>query len=192
MTSYQEANLIAMKKRIIEQFKQKLLSQKEAISLLNMSSVGFWKLRKQYDKYGDSALLGLKRGPKPWGRTWNKTPPETEILVEQIYLQKPYLGSRRISWDMEDIYGIRLHKNTILRILRRRGLISKPAPPEKNPELYVKDYPGEEVQIDTCFPEGRLGDVAFVGVDDLTRWTLARFGSRATEAQSIKFLNHLV
>ncbi len=192
MTSYQEANLIAMKKRIIDEFNRNVLTQKEAIKLLNMSSVGFWKLRKQYDKYGDSALLGLKRGPKPWTRTWNRTPPEIENLVEQIFLKKPYLGSKRISEDLEDNHGHRLHKNTILRILKRKGLITKPQLVQKYPELYVKDYPGEEVQIDTCFPEGRRGNVAFVGIDDFSRWVLARFGSRATEAQSIKFLYHLV
>lgn len=192
MTSYQEASLIAMKKRIIEEFKRKVLSQKEAIKLLNLSSVGFWKLRKQYDKYGDSALLGMKRGPKPWQRAWNRTSPEIENLVEQIFLREPYLGAKRIMESLEDQYGHRLHKNTILRILKRKGLLKKPSEPCKLPELYVKDYPGEEIQIDTSFPEGRAGSVAFVAIDDFSRWVLARFGSRATEAQTVKFLHHLV
>jgi transposase InsO family protein len=192
MTSYQEAKYIAMRKQIIEDFKHKLLTQKEALRILEMSSVGFWKLRKNYDRYGDIALTGRKRGPKPWTRPYNRTNPEVETLVEQIFLKSPYTGSRRIVNDLEDYYQIKLHRNTVLAILKRKGLIAKPAPPNPDPILYTKDAPGQEIQLDTSFPEGKHGKVAFVAIDDFCRWLMGRIGTRATEAQSIKFLHYLV
>jgi len=192
MTSYQEAHYVAMKKQIIEDFKHNLLSQKEALRILKISSVGFWKLRKNYDRYGDIALTGRKRGPKPWVRAYNRTSLVIEDLVEQIFLKSPYIGSRRIVDDLWDYHSIKLHKNTVLAILKRKGLIAKPVPPNPDPVLYTKDAPGQEIQLDTSFPEGRRGKVVFVGIDDFSRWLMGRFGTRATEAQSIKFLHYLV
>ena len=192
MTSYQQAKYLAMRRQVIKDFNNHLLSQKQAIRLLKMSSVGFWKLRKNYDRYGDIALTGLKRGPKPWTRTHNRTSPETEALVEQLYLKHPYLGARRLKDLLDDQRGINLHRNTVLRILKRKGLITKPGRPERDPILYVKDAPGQEIQMDTSFPEGKHGKVEFAAIDDFCRWTEVRIGSRATEAQSVKFLHYLV
>ena len=193
MTAYQQAHYRAMKKQIVKDFKGKLLSQKEAIRILQISSVGFWKLCKNYDKYGDIAITGLKRGPKPWSRPHNRTSAEHEALVAQVLVKYPYLGSRRLAQVLEDDHGIRMHRNTVLRILKRKELLpGKPQSPKKEPILYTKEAPGQEVQIDTEFPEGRSGRVAFVGIDDFSRWLTARIGSRATQAQSVKFLHHLV
>jgi transposase InsO family protein len=193
MTAYQQAHYVAMKRQIVKDFRNKLLSQKDAIRILQMSSVGFWKLCKNYDKYGDIALTGLKRGPKPWNRPSNRTSPETERLVGELLIKYPYLGSRRLAQALEDDYGIRLHRNTVLRILHRKQLIPpKPEKPDKDPILYTKDAPGQEVQIDTAFPEGKHGKVEFAAIDDFCRWTAVKVGTRATEAQSIKFLHYIV
>lgn len=181
-----------MRKQTIEDFKHKLLSQKEAIRILKMTRTGFWKLCKNYDRYGDIALLGRKRGPKSWNRVHNRTPPEIENLVEQLYLKYSYLGSRRLAELLYDQHEIKLHKNTVLAILKRKGLLAKPEYPKKEPLLYTKDAPGQELQLDTAFPEGKYGKVAFVAIDDFSRWLNVRFGTRATEAQSIKFLHYLV
>ena len=191
MTSYQEAKYLAMRRQVITDFRSKLLSQKQAIRLLKMTRQGFWKLCKNYEQYGDAALRGLKRGPKPWTRIHNRTPCETESLVEHLYLKYPYLGARRLKDLLDDTHGINLHRNTVLRILKRKNLIPKPEPPKREPVLYVKDAPGQEIQIDTAFPEGKHGKVDFVAIDDFSRWTVAKIGTRATEAQTIKFL-HLV
>ena len=192
MTSYQQAKYIAMRRQAILDFNNKLLSQKQAIRLLKMSAVGFWKLRKNYERYGDAALTGLKRGPKPWTRVHNRTSAETESLVEQLYVKYPYLGARRLKDLLDDETGINLHRNTVLRILKRKHLIPRPAPPQRQPILYVKDAPGQEIQMDTAFPEGKAGKVEFAAIDDFSRWAVVKVGTRATEAQSIKFLYHLV
>ena len=192
MTSYQQAKYIAMRKQVITDFNNKLMSQKQALRLLKMSAVGFWKLRKNYERYGDIALTGLKRGPKPWSRVHNRTPPETEDLLEQLFRKHPYLGARRLKDLLDDAWGINLHRNTVLNILKRKQLIPKPSPPDREPILYTKDAPGQEIQMDTAFPEGRHGKVEFTAIDDFTRWAVVRMGTRATEAQSIKFLHYLV
>jgi transposase InsO family protein len=192
MTAYQQAKYIAMRRQAILDFNNKLLSQTQAIRLLKMSAVGFWKLRKNYARYGDMALTGLKRGPKPWTRIHNRTSVETEALVEQLYLKYPYLGARRLKDLLDDTSGVNLHRNTVLRILKRKGLIAKPSKPEREPILYVKDAPGQEIQIDTAFPEGKHGKVEFAAIDDFCRWTEVRIGTRTTQAQSIKFLHYLV
>ena len=181
-----------MRRQVITDFNNQLLTQKQAIRILKMSAVGFWKLRKNYERYGDLALTGLKRGPKPWTRIHNRTPAETESLVEQLYLKYPYLGARRLKDLLDDTYGINLHRNTVLNILKRKSLLAKPARPEHEPILYTKDAPGQEIQMDTAFPEGRHGKVEFAAIDDFCRWTEVRVGSRATETQTIKFLHYLV
>jgi transposase InsO family protein len=192
MTGYQQAKYLAMRKQVINDFKNKLLNQQQAIRILKMSSVGFWKLRKNYDKYGDIALTGLKRGPKPWSKVHNRTSPENENLVEQLFVKYPYLGAKRLKDLLDDNYGINLHSNTVRNILKRKGLLVKAEKVKKEPILYTKDAPGQEIQIDTAFPEGKYGKVEFAAIDDFCRWSEIRIGTRANEAQSIKFLHYVI
>lgn len=192
MTAYQQGQYTAMRKQVILDFRYGLLGTVEASRLLQMSTVGFWKLRKNFDRYGDVALTGRKRGPKPWTRPHNRTAPTTEDLVATLFQKHPYLGARRIAEMLQDDHRIVIHENTVGRILHRKGLRPEPPPPAPDPILYVKDAPGQEIQLDTAFPEGKHGKVEFAAVDDCTRWALARIGTRATETQSIRFLHWLV
>ena len=192
MTAYQQGQYTAMRKQAILDFQYGLLGTVDAARMLQMSTVGFWKLRKSFARYGDIALTGRKRGPKPWNRPHNHTATITENLVATLYRKYPYLGARRLAEMLMDDHQIMLHRNTVLRILHRTGLRARPPDPPRDPILYTKDAPGQEIQLDTSFPEGKGGRVDFVGVDDHTRWTIAHVGTRATEAQSIRFLHRLV
>ena len=64
MTEYQFKKLLNMKARIIQKVEEKEMKVFEGAELLEMTRQGFLKLRKQYRRYGEKALIGLKRGLK--------------------------------------------------------------------------------------------------------------------------------
>ena len=78
MTEYQLTQLLQMKERIIQKVERRHIAVQAAADLLGITRQGLLKLRKQYRKHGEKALLGLKRGPKSWCRPWNRTPEELE------------------------------------------------------------------------------------------------------------------
>ena len=85
MTDNSIDNLVETRKRVIIQVNQKELSVDLGAQILGMSRQGLWKLKKQVAKYGWEALTGLKRGPKPYQRAWNKTPVWMEDTVEKLF-----------------------------------------------------------------------------------------------------------
>ena len=61
MTEYQLKNLLNMKERIIKKVEGKEIKVQDGADLLGMTRQGFLKLRRQYRRYGEKAVSGLKR-----------------------------------------------------------------------------------------------------------------------------------
>lgn len=112
MTEYQIANLMAMKERIIKKVERGELPIKEGAEFLGISRQGLLKLRKSYRRYGEKAILGLKRGPKRWHRPWNRTDEKLEDRVKAYRVAHPWEGPITIAWNLEE-EGILLHHQTI-------------------------------------------------------------------------------
>lgn len=170
MTDHTIKALLNTRVRILQQVESGELQVKEAAQLLGMTRQGLWKLRNNAKKYGTrKALLGRKRGPLPGSRTWNRTPKHIEDKVEELW-SNTEVGIDRLSWYLED-QGIVLSRATVYRILIRRRLIAvKQKGPRKEPKLYAKGYPGEEVQIDTTEPFGKGKGILISAIDDYSRW----------------------
>ena len=192
MTEYQFKKLLNMKARIIQKVEEKEMKVFEGAELLEMTRQGFLKLRKQYRRYGEKALIGLKRGPKTWHRPWNRTPQELEEKVIRFREENPMDGPITISWEMEDEQGIYLHHQTIYRILKRAGLIEEQSHEKREWQDVITNFPGERVQIDTCFPWGRNGPCVMEAVDVYSRWAYGQLFDRATMENAAKFVKMFV
>jgi len=144
MTDCSRKNLLRTKKEILTHVEAGKLSIKSAASLLGMTRQGLWKLRLNYQRYGNLALIGRKRGPKSWFRVHNRTPEWLEEKIEKIYLLYGG-GPDTLSWIIEDNYSdqqalIELSRSTIYRILVRRRLLRRKdrERPNDHPNKYTK------------------------------------------------------
>ena len=178
MTQYTTAVLLKTKKEIILSVDQGKLATNTAANLLGITRQGLWKLRRNYHHYGQSALVGRKRGPRAGILIHNKTPEWLEEELEKVYLKHP-VGPDRLVWIIEDYYNnnqalVSLSRSTIYRILVRRRLhllTSKPI--KKHTKRYTKTYPGEEVQLDTTEPFGKGRGTQLSIIDDYSRYAAA-------------------
>lgn len=191
MTDHTIQSLVKTKQTILLQVERKDVSLKEAQSLLHLSRTGLWKLRRNYRKYGSLALTGRKRGPKGFNRVWNKTVESVEVKIVELYYQYGF-GPDRLLWELEPL-GIKLSRITVYRILvRRKALVPKIRGQRLPPKLYVKGYPGEEVQIDATEPFGKGRGWSLAGVDDFSRYADARLQVKNNSRLAGDFLKEIV
>lgn len=193
MTKHQKTKLLAMKKRIIDKVKRGEIEANKGAELLGLSRVGFWKLRRAYEHYGERALLGRKRGPKSYNRIHNRTPEHLERRVCKLANRYPYLGPKPLSWVLEQ-EQIELKPLTIYRILKRQHVryAKHPPPTPVKPILYTKHYPGQEIQVDTAWPHDDSDPVVeFTAIDDYSRFASARLCRHASAANAVQFIHYL-
>ena len=187
MTEYTIESLLDTRERIVNQIEEGKLMVKEGAGFLGMTRQGLWKLRKNYRQYGRKALVGLKRGPKPYNKPWNRTPKEIEERVEELFLEHD-VGPVRLSWLLED-KGIIISPSTIYRILVRRRLIfPKEGKRKVKPRYYQKGYPGEEIQLDTTEPFGKGKLILISAIDSYCRWAFAELYWGNTSKKASLFL----
>lgn len=192
MTEYQLTQLVQMKERIVEKVEKKNIKVQEGADILGITRQGFLKLRKQYRKHGKKALVGLKRGPKSWNRPWNRTDEDLEEFVIKFRKENPLDGAITISWKLADDYSIDLHYQTIYRILKRSGLIKEQKNSRREWKKVITSFPGERIQIDTCFPWGKYGPCVMEAVDIYSRWAYGQLFDRATMENAAKFVKMFV
>lgn len=190
MTNLTIQGLVSTKQAILLKVEAKEVSLKQAQSLLHLSRTGLWKMRQSYRRYGLLALTGRKRGPKGFNRVWNKTKEEIEVKVVELYYHYG-LGPDRLLWELEPL-GIKLSRITVYRILvRRKALVPKTKGKRLPPKLYVKGYPGEEVQIDATEPFGKGKGWSLAAVDDFSRYSYARLQAKNNSRLAGDFLKEL-
>src|SRR3989338_3887921 len=149
--------LIDMKKTILNACIAKNMKHKEGARLLSMHPKSFSRLKRQYLEYGMSALIGKKPGPKA-GCAWNRTPETTEDAVVLLADQHRSLGPQPLTDLLGEQHHVVLNSTTVWRILKRRGeryFHDYEAITKKQAKLYSLDVPGDELQLDACYPYGR-------------------------------------
>ena len=191
MKNHHAYQLAAMKADIVEQIFNGSLSVTEAARTLKKSRPTIYAWMTKYKAGGINGLVAGKTGPKK-GTAWNRTSDETESYILNLIEEYPD----------ENIYDLaeRLPKNhcvhpcTIWRIWQRhhRPLHSPQRMQRPEPNLYVKDEAGEELQMDTCFPWGRNMPVCFDTVDDHSRFALAKLYGHCDQDCAISFLHHII
>jgi len=140
-----------------------------------------------YRKYGESGLVPKSTRPKT-------SPNETPIRVKEriIELRKETnLCALKLKWE----YGIRSHKNTIHKIIKKEGLTRKYRL-RKIKYKYVKIplMAGELVEIDIKWVPGRIKGMRyyqFTAIDSATRWRYLRIYEGQYNSNAVLFLKEL-
>ena len=184
-----------MKKQLIESCLKRQMLWKDAATILEMHAKALSRLKRRYLQYGDAALLGRKPGPKTYSPPVNKTDESIEDLVASLAISHPNEGPQPLADRLEDEYAITLDQSTIWRILKRRkvryGRNYKRW--KDDPKLYCLDTPGEELQMDACYPYGKARRIAsFDAIDDCSRGVYGQCYDRETTDNAIRFVDELV
>ena len=184
-----------MKKNVIESCTAKTMRWEDGARLLGMHPKALSRLKREWLRRGDAALAGAKPGPKPGSSVRNRTPVATEKLVVELARNFKEDGPVGLADRMDALYGIRLDQATVWRILSRtkarycEGYVRW----QSEPKLYALDTPGQEVQIDACFPFGRSRPLAcFEAVDDCSRWLYGRCFEKEDAESAVAFVSELV
>ena len=189
-----QGELIAMKKNILDACIEKNIKCKDGAKFLQMHAKAFSRLKARYIREGESALIPKKTGPKRF-TPQNKTPEETEDLVVEIATRHPDLGPVPLVDELFENHQVKLDQTTIWRILKRRKAryTTEYKRWKQEPKLYCLDVPGEELQLDGCYPFGRSRKIVhFDAIDDCSRFVFGRLYDRETAQNAIDFVKHLI
>jgi len=189
-----QGELIAMKKYILEFCLSRKMKDKEGAKVLGLHPKSFSRLKHRYLKEGEAALIPKKPGPKRFTPP-NRTPKEIVDKVERLAISYPDLGPQPLAWKLEEMYKIKLHSTTVWRILKRQKIRygENYTRWKENPKLYCLDEPGQELQMDGCYPYGRAKKIVVLdAIDDCSRWAYARIYDRETAQNAIDFVKNLI
>ena len=185
-----------MKKEIIKRCLKKELLCKDAAKILKMHPKAFSRLKKRFLEKGVMSLMPKKPGPKPGSVSHNRTTERIEDIVVAFAQEHRFLGPDQIADELFEQHNIKLHCTTVWRILKRRGVryFRDYEPVQKRkPKFYCLDKPGEELQMDGCYPFGRSRRlVAFSAIDDCSRYVFSKNYDRETADNAIRFVEELI
>ena len=191
MKSHHAYRLAAMKAALVERILEGKISVTDAARSVKKSRPTLYDWMGKFKVGGIDALLPGKTGPKG-GKAWNRSPDETEAVVLDMLAEHQ-------DWNIYDIAGHlpeghRVHPTTVWRIWNRHQ-VQKPVVrlPRPEPQRYVKEEVGEEIQMDTSFPWGRNAErVSFDCLDDCSRFAFARLYKRCDQDSAIAFLRYVI
>ena len=183
-----------MKKQILDACIDRRIKCKDGARLLKMHPKAFSRLKARYQRQGEDVLTPKKTGPKKF-TPHNRTPEKIEELVEKLATKYPDLGPLPLADELFENHSIKLDSTTIWRILKRRKVRYTRTYKrwKQEPKLYCLDTPGEELQMDACYPFGKSRKIVhFDAIDDCSRWVYGGLYTREDAKSAINFVKHLV
>lgn len=190
-----QGEIIAMKKRILDECLAGKLKHKNGAGLLQMHPKAFSRLKKRYLQYGEAVLEPQKPGPKKFTPA-NRIPAREEEIICWLAKHHPHYGPVPLAQELEDKYGIARNSTTVWRVLKRRKVryyAQYKRWTQEEPTLYCLDTPGQEVQMDACYPFGRSRKVAgFDAIDDCSRWVTGKLYEREDADSAMDFAEYLL
>jgi len=191
-----QETIIAMKKEILDSCVAKRMKCLEGAKLLKMHPKSFSRLKKNYFENGDDVLTPKTPGPKNGFIAGNRTPLWVEDIVCELAKNNPNESPIELSETLLDKYSIKLDQSTVYRILRRRRIrycLEYNQRKKPKPQLYCLETPGEELQLDACYPFGRGRQICcFDAIDDCSRFIVAKMYDRETADNAIDFIKYLI
>jgi transposase InsO family protein len=191
-----QETLIAMKKEILDSCIAKKIKCLEGAKLLNMHPKSFSRLKREYIEKGEEILTPKPPGPKNGYIAKNRTPEWLENIVCELARNHANDGTIELSEILFEEYKIRLDQSTIYRILKRKFIrygLEYVKLEKAKPQLYCLETPGEELQLDACYPFGRGRQICcFDAIDDCSRLVIARMYDRETADNAIDFIRYLI
>lgn len=167
----------------------------ELVSILWVSRQTLSKWKAQFVLDGVSGLIPEKPWPKIWSLAVNRTPASVEdivcILARKHWERWPTL----LADTLEEEHWIILDSSTIWRILKRQWVryTQNYHRLKKKKQMYVKDIPGRELQLDVSFPwwyQKRC--CVYSIIDDCSRYVYSSICENRTDASAICFLSDLI
>jgi transposase-like protein len=191
-----QETLIAMKKQVLDSCIGRRMKCLEGARLLKMHPKSFSRLKKKYIENGDAILSPKPTGPKNGFIAGNRTPLWVENIACDLARNSPGKSPIELSEIMLAKYSIKLDQSTIYRILRRRRVrycLEHIREKRPKPQLYCLETPGEELQLDACYPFGRGRQICcFDAIDDCSRFVVAKMYDRETADNAIDFIKYLI
>ncbi|MBI3290996.1 DDE-type integrase/transposase/recombinase [Candidatus Falkowbacteria bacterium] len=183
-----------MKRNILDACIERNIKCKDGAKLLKMHAKAFSRLKARYIREGEGALIPKKTGPKNF-TPFNRTPEDIVEKVKAIAIKRPDLGPINLAEELFTQYDVELHPTTVWRILKREKVryTTEYKRWKQEPKLYCLDTPGEELQLDGCYPFSRSRKIVhFDALDDCSRWVFGRLYDRETADNAIDFVKHLI
>lgn len=149
-----------------------------------------WK--RAYLRYG---LEGLKEQSRAHHSHPETTPSETVDLIRELRLSKPRLGAKKIKLRLKKRHGIKIHWQTVHKVLIREKLVSKQIRIQKKEKFLPKStIPGELVEIDVIYARKFKGRwlYQFTAIDSCTRWRYVWVTPEQSNRTALQFLRKLV
>jgi len=192
---YPSYDMILHREKLLKDIQAKKRKIKDVAEILSVEreTVGRWLARYRFE--GLDGICPKKPGPKTGSRAINRTSDDLEELICLYGKQYPSEGPQSIADKLEEEKSICMHKTTVWRILKRRGvrygLHYRNRTRKK--KLYCLEEPGEEIQMDVLFPFGRARpERVYDAIDDCSRFVYAKLMPGHTQGDAIAFVNKLI
>lgn len=192
---YPSHDMLLHREKLINEILLKERRVKEVAQILGVKreTVSRWVAKYRFE--GLDGICPKKPGPKKGSTVVNRTSGAVEELVCRYARDHVFTGPVGLSDLIEEEKGFRLHPTTVYRILKRQqvryGLSYKGL--KRKRKAYALEEPGEEVQLDVCFPFGYARkERVFDAIDDCSRFVFGRVMSGHTQVEAIAFVDALI
>lgn len=189
-TRFQSIDFITMKINLLEDIVQRRRTLNEVAGIFHISRQSVSKWLSRYRQKWEKGVVPLKPWPKS-GAAWNRTSEDTESIVCVLAKQFPGEWPIFLALKLQELHGIDLNQSTVFRILRRHKTryVRKWDWRERRQTLYVCASPGQEVQMDTCFPFWRSRpEVQYDMLDDCSRFVNSQMHMELSVRSSMEFV----
>ena len=192
---YPSYDMILHRQKLLEDVLHKKRKVKEVAEILNVKreTVSRWLAKYRFE--GLDGICPKKPGPKAGSLAVNRTSEELEDLICVYGKQNVFKGPQAIADMLWDNEKISVHKTTVWRVLKRKGirygLHYKKL--KKKKQMYCLNEPGEELQLDVHFPFGYAREErVFDAIDDCSRFVFGKVMSELSQDAAIAFVNELI
>ncbi len=192
---YPSFDMILHREKLLKEIQIKKRKVKEVAEILEVKRETVSRWLAKYRFFGLDGLCPKKAGPKIGSPAVNRTAEEIEDLVCMYGKNNPCDGPQAIADTIEEYERIKLHKTTIWRILKRRKVRYgwNYHKLQKKKQMYCLEQPGDEIQLDVCFPFGMAReDRVYDAIDDCSRLVFAKVMKDHSQSSSIEFVNLLI
>lgn len=187
--------MIEQRARLLQQVLDWERKLGELVDILGVSrqTLSVWK--SQYVLNWVSWLIPDKPWPKQWSSVINRTPGNIEDIVCELARARWELWPDLLADTLKEEYEVILHPTTIWRILKRRWIRYDQyyRKLKKKKQLYVKDIPGRELQVDVSFPWWYQKKCCiYSAVDDCSRFVYSWVFINHEDTSTLTFLKDLI
>ncbi|MEK6846127.1 MAG: DDE-type integrase/transposase/recombinase [Nanoarchaeota archaeon] len=187
---YPSYDMILHREKLLKEIMEKKRRVNEVAEILGIERETVSRLLAKYKFGGLDEIVPKKPGPKIGSLAVNRTEKELEDFICVKAEQHRDMGPQTLTDLFLEDYGLKIDQSTVYRILKRREMrygfgYHKL---KKKRKAYCLNQPGEELQMDVCFPFGyERKECVYDAVDDCSRYAFAKVMPVHNQSGAIKF-----